>query len=60
MLSIVPEMNLGISIMWNGPLEEFSVIDPVMDILIPAFHSVLLSKEPKPKLVKLHMKIFSH
>jgi len=48
LLSFVPELQLGISILWNGQASETDTARTVYSILIPAFVKVLSSMQPPP------------
>jgi len=48
LLSVVPELQLGVVILWNGGADELGTSDLLYSTLIPAFKTALASIQPAP------------
>jgi hypothetical protein len=47
-MSFVPELQLGLSILWSGQVDEFSWSQQAYDVLIPGFVNGLTPLQPFP------------
>ncbi|XP_062513300.1 putative beta-lactamase-like 1 [Corticium candelabrum] len=48
LFSFIPELQLGVNILWSGAIDENNASVVVYDILIPALTNALSSVQPKP------------
>eukprot|EP01114_Cavostelium_apophysatum_P020307 TRINITY_DN676_c0_g1_i5.p1 TRINITY_DN676_c0_g1~~TRINITY_DN676_c0_g1_i5.p1 ORF type:complete len:515 (+),score=84.78 TRINITY_DN676_c0_g1_i5:227-1771(+) len=46
--SVIPELQLGLNLFWNGGVDEFGMMNAANDILVPAFVSTLENFQPGP------------
>jgi len=48
LFSVIPELQIGLSILWNGQTDEYAFSTAGYDILIPALVSALMEMQPVP------------
>ena len=46
LFSVVPEIETGVVMMWNGAADEFSFSNETWDLLLPALQQVLIDNKP--------------